>query len=69
MANTLFDSPSEVGSMLDCAMAGGPEGWQALFDRDRDRERLRRMVALRMVRRLQVRIDASDVIQDALWEL
>jgi RNA polymerase sigma-70 factor (ECF subfamily) len=32
---------------------------------DRDRERLRRMVALRMDRRLQGRIDPSDVIQEA----
>ena len=32
---------------------------------DRDRERLRRMVALRLDRRLQGRVDPSDVIQEA----
>jgi RNA polymerase sigma-70 factor (ECF subfamily) len=45
------------------AAAGDPEAWRALFDRDR--QRLRRMVALRMDRRLQGRVDPSDVIQDA----
>jgi len=35
---------------------------------DRYRERLRRMVGLRMDRRLQGRVDASDVVQEALIE-
>src|SRR5262245_61631094 len=51
------ENPSEVDRLLRRAEAGDPEGWRALFDRDRDR--LRRMVALRMDRRLQGRIDAS----------
>ena len=34
----------------------------------RHRERLRRMVALRMDRRLSPRVDPSDVVQDALAE-
>jgi RNA polymerase sigma-70 factor (ECF subfamily) len=52
-----------VGRLLGRAAAGDAEAWGALLDRDR--ERLRRMVALRMDRRLQGRFDPSDVIQDA----
>jgi RNA polymerase sigma-70 factor (ECF subfamily) len=63
MTDASPDNPSEVGRLLDRAAAGDPEAWRALFDRDRPR--LRRMVALRMDRRLQGRIDPSDVIQDA----
>jgi RNA polymerase sigma-70 factor (ECF subfamily) len=63
MSNSSIDNPSEVGQLLDRAAAGDPDAWRALFDRERPR--LRRMVALRMDRRLQGRIDPSDVIQDA----
>jgi RNA polymerase sigma-70 factor (ECF subfamily) len=42
------------------------EDWGALLDRHR--ERLRRMVALRLDRRLQGRIDPSDVIQETYLE-
>jgi RNA polymerase sigma-70 factor (ECF subfamily) len=63
MSDASSDNPSEVGRLLVRAAAGDPEAWRALFDHDR--ERLRRMVALRMDRRLQGRIDPSDVIQDA----
>jgi hypothetical protein len=51
MAETSSENPSEVGRLLLRAAAGDPEGWRALLDRDR--ERLPRMVALRMDRRLQ----------------
>ena len=57
------ENPSDVGQLLQRAAAGDPEAWRALFDRDRDR--LRRMVALRLDRRLQGRVDPSDVIQEA----
>jgi RNA polymerase sigma-70 factor (ECF subfamily) len=63
MSDTSADNPSEVDRLLGRAAAGDPEAWRALFDRDR--ERLRRMVALRMDRRLQGRVDASDVVQEA----
>jgi RNA polymerase sigma-70 factor (ECF subfamily) len=63
MSDATSENPSDVGRLLDRAAAGDPEAWRALFDRDR--QRLRRMVALRMDRRLQGRIDPSDVIQDA----
>jgi RNA polymerase sigma-70 factor (ECF subfamily) len=63
MSDSSIDNSSEVGPLLDRAAAGDPDAWRALFNRDRPR--LRRMVALRMDRRLQGRIDPSDVIQDA----
>ena len=63
MSNESSDNSSEVGRLLRRAAAGDPDAWRALFDRDR--QRLRRMVALRMDRRLQGRVDPSDVIQDA----
>ena len=63
MADASSENPSEVDLLLRRAAAGDPEAWRALFDRDRPR--LRRMVALRLDRRLQGRVDPSDVIQDA----
>jgi RNA polymerase sigma-70 factor (ECF subfamily) len=63
MSDATSENPSEVGRLLDRAAAGDPEAWRALFDRDR--QRLRRMVALRMDRRLQGRVDPSDMLQDA----
>ena len=44
----------------------GPQELGGLFDRDRDR--LRRMVHLRLDRRLKGRVDASDVLQEAYVE-
>jgi RNA polymerase sigma-70 factor (ECF subfamily) len=63
MSDASADNSSEVGRLLDRAADGDADAWRALFDRDRDR--LRRMVALRMDRRLQRRVDPSDVIQEA----
>jgi RNA polymerase sigma-70 factor (ECF subfamily) len=63
MTNATSDNPSEVDRLLSRVATGDPDAWRALFDRDR--ERLRRMVALRMDRRLQGRVDPSDVIQEA----
>jgi RNA polymerase sigma-70 factor (ECF subfamily) len=48
------------------AIAGDNEALNELFCECRDR--LRRMVALRMNRRLQGRVDASDVVQNAFLE-
>ena len=45
--------------------AGGGDGGAVGELFDRHRERLRRMVQLRLDRRLQGRIDASDVLQEA----
>jgi RNA polymerase sigma-70 factor (ECF subfamily) len=66
MTDASSENSTEVHWLIDRAAAGDPEAWRALLDRDR--ERLRRMVALRMDRRLQGRIDPSDVIQEAQVE-
>jgi RNA polymerase sigma-70 factor (ECF subfamily) len=57
---------SETRKVLDQAVQGNTAEWSALLARHR--ERLRRMVALRLDRRLQGRIDPSDVIQEAYLE-
>ena len=54
--------PSQADDGSDCEIEDEP-ALLALFDRDRPR--LRRMVHLRLVRRLQGRIDADDVLQEA----
>jgi RNA polymerase sigma-70 factor (ECF subfamily) len=65
---TLMDNNSaETARLLEQARAGDKEALSALFGRHRPR--LRRMVELRLDRRLQARIDASDVIQDAYVEV
>src|SRR5262245_7449475 len=48
------------------ACGGYEDSWAALFDGHRDR--LKRMVDLRLDRRLQGRIDPSDVIQESFLE-
>jgi RNA polymerase sigma-70 factor (ECF subfamily) len=57
----------EVDRLLRRAGEGDGAALGALFDRHRDR--LRRMVQLRMDRRMQGRLDASDVLQDAYLEV
>jgi RNA polymerase sigma-70 factor, ECF subfamily len=54
---------SETSRLVRQAAAGDQQAWTRLVARHRDR--LSRMVAVRMDRRLQGRIDASDVIQEA----
>jgi RNA polymerase sigma-70 factor (ECF subfamily) len=54
---------SETASLLRRAAQGDQAAWGALLVRSRDR--LRRMVALRLDRRLQGRVDPSDIIQEA----
>src|SRR5947209_7885865 len=56
----------ETDRLLQQAAQGDQQGWGILLERHR--AQLRRMVALRLDRRLQGRIDASDVIQDAYQE-
>jgi RNA polymerase sigma-70 factor (ECF subfamily) len=57
---------SATNHLLEQASRGDPGALGSLLERHGDR--LRRMVALRMDRRLQGRIDASDVIQEAYLE-
>src|SRR5262245_56298752 len=62
---SIHDSP-ETNALLEQAAGGDREGLGRLLERDR--ERLRRMVDLRLDRRLGGRIDPSDVIQEAQLE-
>jgi RNA polymerase sigma-70 factor (ECF subfamily) len=62
----MSENSSQTDRLLQAAAQGDNEKWGALLTQHR--ERLRRMVALRMDRRLQGRIDASDVIQEACLE-
>jgi RNA polymerase sigma-70 factor (ECF subfamily) len=61
------NNSAETARLLEEARAGDKEALSALFSRHRPR--LRRMVELRLDRRLQARIDASDVIQEAYVEV
>src|SRR6516162_1425634 len=67
MATTLSmpdaESDSETMRLVNQAAAGDELSWAELIARHRDR--LRRMVAIRMDHRLQGRIDPSDVLQEA----
>jgi RNA polymerase sigma-70 factor (ECF subfamily) len=56
-------NPSETLRLLHRAAAGDQDAWASLLMQHR--QRLRCMIALRLDRRLQGRIDASDVLQDA----
>jgi RNA polymerase sigma-70 factor, ECF subfamily len=62
MASSVDGDPDEA-ARLEQAVAGDQQAWSALLEGHR--ARLRRMVALRLDRRLQGRIDPSDVIQEA----
>ncbi len=54
---------SEARRLVDQAAGGDDSAWERLMALHR--ARLRRMVALRLDRRLQGRVDPSDVIQEA----
>src|SRR5262249_55070070 len=60
-------SSHQTVRLLGPARAGDRQALSALLERHRDR--LRRMVELRLDWRLQGRIDASDVLQDAFLEV
>jgi RNA polymerase sigma-70 factor, ECF subfamily len=54
---------SQTTGLLQRAAQGDQQAWGALLTQSRDR--LRCMLALRLDRRLQGRVDPSDIIQDA----
>ena len=58
--------PSDTDELLERLRGGDRQALTDLFQRYRDR--LRRMVELRMDGRLQGRVDASDVLQDAFLD-
>src|SRR5207249_5849466 len=63
MGSPMTDESSETGDLLSRAGAGDAQALAELFARHRDR--LRQMVRLRLDRRLQGRLDPSDVLQEA----
>ena len=62
----MTEDHSDVDDLMRRARAGDQAAVEALFIRHRDR--LKRMVQLRLDHRLQGRIDASDVIQEAFLD-
>jgi RNA polymerase sigma-70 factor (ECF subfamily) len=58
-----FVNPEELSYLLQQVAAGDQAAWGVLLERHRPQ--LRRMVQLRLDPRLQGRLDASDVIQEA----
>ena len=63
----MTDEPSELDSLLARVREGDQGALATLFDRYRDRLRL--MVRLRLDRRLQGRLDPSDVLQEAFLDV
>jgi RNA polymerase sigma-70 factor (ECF subfamily) len=63
----MANEPSDTGQLVDRLRAGDRQALTDLFQRHRGR--LRRMVELRMDARLQGRVDASDVLQDAFLDV
>ena len=62
----MANDSSDTGHLVERLRAGDRQALTDLFQRHRDR--LRRMVELRMDARLQGRVDASDVLQDAFLD-
>jgi RNA polymerase sigma-70 factor, ECF subfamily len=67
MDAVMANDSGDVSSLLQRAAAGDQDALRDLFQRYRDR--LKRMVRLRLSRRLQGRVDDSDVIQEALVDI
>ncbi|HET6576262.1 MAG TPA: sigma-70 family RNA polymerase sigma factor [Fimbriiglobus sp.] len=63
----MADETDGTDDLARRAAAGDPTAWQGLIAATRDR--LRRMVQLRLNRRLQGRVDADDVLQEAYLEM
>src|SRR5436190_22068382 len=67
MAGELIDDGDELSKLLQQAAGGDEAAAQELFARHR--ERLKRMVHLRLSRRLQGRVDDSDVLQETFLDV
>jgi RNA polymerase sigma-70 factor (ECF subfamily) len=67
MGTVMDQTPSEVTHLIDRLRAGERQALAELFHCYR--ERLQRMVELRMDTRLRARLDASDVLQEAYLDL
>ena len=62
----MIDNGQEFDQMLQAAAKGDAKAWGLLLAAHQ--ERLRRTVHFRLDARVQSRVDASDVVQDALFE-
>jgi RNA polymerase sigma-70 factor, ECF subfamily len=67
MGTLMENNSADSVNLIERARAGEREALNSLFARHRDR--LRRMVEIRLDPRLQARLDASDVVQDAYLEV
>lgn len=67
MGISAVNNSNETLRLIGLAREGDRQALSALLDRHRDR--LRRMLELRLDWRLQARVDASDVLQDAFLEV
>jgi RNA polymerase sigma-70 factor, ECF subfamily len=63
----MADPTDDMSLLLPLALAGDESALAALFDAYR--ERLRRMIRLRLDRRLSGRVDSSDVLQEAYLDV
>ncbi len=61
------DESNDLPDLLHRAAAGDEQAFQDLFARHRDR--LKRMIHLRLSRRLQGRVDDDDVLQEAFLDI
>src|SRR5215470_17233679 len=67
MGTPMADAPGETEDLLLRAERGDQDALAALWERHR--KRLRQMVRLRLDRRLQGRVDPSDVLQEAYIDM
>jgi RNA polymerase sigma-70 factor (ECF subfamily) len=67
MGSVITDDSSDTTNLLEKVAGGDTQAAQELFGRYRDR--LKRMVHLRLSRRLQGRVDDSDVLQEAFLDI
>jgi RNA polymerase sigma-70 factor (ECF subfamily) len=66
MVTLMTGSPSEIVRLTERLRAGQPDALAGLFDQYRDR--LLRMVDLRLDARVRSRLDPADVVQDAFLD-
>lgn len=66
MGNSIWPTDDPTRELLQGVRDGDPLATNALFDRHRGP--LRRLVQMRLDRRVQQRVDVSDVVQDVLVE-
>src|SRR5580704_7345326 len=62
----MWPEPDQTLELLNNARGGDGDAVNRLLERHR--ESLRRMVQVRLDRALAGRVDASDIVQDVLWE-